>query len=287
MKVAFVSGKGGTGKSSIAAAFVAMSERVVAVDCDVDTSNLPLLFDCHAEWQESFVSGTRACIDREKCVRCGACAGHCAYGAIHAGDDRVEVDPMLCEGCGLCGRVCPAEAIALVDEANSRVGVSRFGHGILVHGWLYPGDDNSGKMIARLRAIADERMKAESIPLQILDGPPGIGCPVLSTITGMEKLVIVSEPTQSGMADLQRVYELGISFCKQIFVIINKCDLNEEKHRAMRRLCSSLDVPILAELPFDKGWIEAQIRAADMVTYAPDSGSARILKQAYKKLTAN
>lgn len=281
MRVAIVSGKGGSGKSSISASLVDMSSRVVAVDCDVDASNLPLLFDYKVVSSESFVSGCSVTIDDTLCVKCGNCVNHCRFGALKMGEEGVETVPFLCEACGLCARICPRGAITLKDEDNSHIYISRFSPGIMVHGELKPGEDNSGKMIARMRAIADEQMKKENISLQILDGPPGIGCPVLSTVTGIDRVVIVSEPTLSGLSDLQRIYQVAFSFCKDIMVIINKADINDESRRAIIDFCNKKNVPVVAEIPFDRRLVEAQIQRTNIVRYAPESRPASEIKKAY------
>ncbi len=284
MRIAIVSGKGGTGKSSITAAFVALSKRVVAIDCDVDASNLPLLFEYKVEESEKFVSSSEAVIDRDKCIECGICSEHCAFGAIARSESGIVVNPILCEACGACEYLCPQKAISIVDTTNSNIYKSSFSHGVLIHGDLYPGDDNSGKMIARLRTIADKEMEKNGISLQILDGPPGIGCPVISTITGMDRIVIVCEPTLSGIADLQRIYEVATSFCEDISVVINKCDISRENRESLLTLCDTLKLPIIAELPFNRKMVEAQINQQSIVTYAPTSDCARNLIRAYDKI---
>lgn len=281
MKVAIVSGKGGSGKSSVSASFAALSERVVAADCDVDASNLPLLFDYRTEAQEAYASGCRIEIDRKSCTGCGLCADSCRFGAIIRSGSGVEAVPFLCEGCGLCVRLCPNQAVSLTEVADSVICTSRFSHGILVHGALSPGDGNSGKMIARIRMIADERMKLSGIPLQILDGPPGIGCPVLSTLTGTDRVIIVSEPTLSGVSDLKRIYRVAYSFCKDIMLIINKCDINSESRRAIVEFCGQKNIPVIAEIPFDREMVEAQLQRKTIVDYAPESVAAKELVKAY------
>lgn len=281
MKVAIVSGKGGSGKSSISASLVALSERVIATDCDVDASNLPLLFDYQIEAQEAYASGCRIEIDRKVCIECGLCIDNCRFGAIKRGKSGVEAVPFLCEGCGLCVRLCPNRTISLTEEANSIIYTSRFSHGILVHGTLSPGDGNSGKMIARIRMIADEQMKRDGISLQILDGPPGIGCPVLSTLTGTDRVVIVSEPTLSGVSDLRRIYRVAYSFCKDIMLMINKYDINAESRNAIIEFCRQKNIPVIAEIPFDRKIVEAQLQRKTIVDYAPESVAAKELVKAY------
>ncbi len=282
MKIAIVSGKGGTGKSSVTAAFVALSKRVVAIDCDVDASNLPLLFEHKVEEVEKFISSSEAVIDRAKCIECGICVKHCAFQAIKNTESGISVNPIFCEACGVCEYLCPQKAIKIVDTPNSDIFRSSFAHGVLIHGNLHPGDDNSGKMIARLRSIADKKMGDEDISLQILDGPPGIGCPVISSITGMDRIIIVCEPTLSGIADLKRIYKVATSFCKKISVIINKCDISPENRESLIALCEELNIPIIAELPFDKQMVEAQVNRESIITYNQNSVCSKNLIKAFK-----
>lgn len=287
MKIAIVSGKGGTGKSSITAAIVAQLKGVIAIDCDVDASNLPILFPHKIEQTEPFVSGTSLVIDESVCVSCGLCEQHCSFNALKMIDSKVVVNNVLCEGCGLCVYLCPNDALTLRDEPNSEIYKSRFNHGVLISGRLYPGDDNSGKMIAKLRDIADKEMSRGEIQLQILDGPPGIGCPVISTVTGMDKLLIITEPTQSGISDLSRVYETVHGFCSDIKVVINKCDMNKDAYLTLRKFCSEAGLPIIGEIPFDKQIVEAQVNRETIMTYAPNSLSAMELRKIKEKLILN
>ena len=282
MKIAIISGKGGSGKSSISAAFVALAKKVVAVDCDVDASNLPLLFK-HDTWdEEKFISGYQLEVNADECIGCGVCEDSCAFHAIQLSDGKAVVNPFFCEDCRLCERLCPTRCITLMPDPRSVIYKSHFAYGEMVHGHLQPGDDNSGKMIAHMRDVADKVMEDTSIGLQILDGPPGIGCPVISTITGMDRIVIVSEPTRSGLADLQRASRVAASFCKEIFVIINKCDINEACRQQIRSFCEEQQLTVLAELPFNKEMVHAQVAGKSMVEYAPESPVARLLAKAFQ-----
>lgn len=282
MKIAVISGKGGSGKSSVTAALISLATDVVAVDCDVDASNLPLLFDHSVRRTEMFASGCELTVDADRCIGCGVCVEACRYGALHPGADRTVVaDSSACEACGLCVRLCGRQAIGLHEVARSRVCVSDFRHGVLVHGDLYPGDDNSGRMIARLRAVADAAAEERGCGLQILDGPPGIGCPVLSTVTGMDRVVIVAEPTLSGMADLKRAFRVASSFCERVSVVINKADVNGVNRRGIRDFCRGNGLEVVAELPFDKRMVMAQLHCRSIVEYAPDSVCAHVLAEAF------
>lgn len=285
MKIAVISGKGGSGKSSVTAAWVALSSRVVAVDCDVDASNLPLLFHPEFLTSEPFISGDSLTVNASRCIGCGECVRLCAFGALQLTPEGTAVaDDLLCEGCGLCQRHCPAGAINLTPVANSIICTSRLPQGILVHGTLSPGDDNSGKMIARMRELADAESRQHDISLQLLDGPPGIGCPVLSTVTGMDTVVIVTEPTRSGLADLQRAARVASSYCSDLRVVLNKCNLHEGQAEALRQLCAANGWPVLAELPFDRRLVEAQLQCQSIIDYAPDSPCSQALRQAYAAL---
>ncbi len=284
MRIAIISGKGGTGKSGIAASLVVLLQKAVAVDCDVDASNLPILFQHNVEKTESFVSASCIEIDSSLCTLCDKCAELCNFHALHEADGMIIVDNLLCEGCGLCEYICPNHAIKLIEKARSSIYKSQFMYGTMIHGHLFPGDDNSGKMIARLRAIADDEMQNKNIQYQILDGPPGIGCPVISTIIGVDVLIIVTEPTGSGISDLKRIYQTAVSFCRNIKVIINKCDINIKQNNALHHFCRHMKLPIIAELPFDIKVVEAQINNETIITYAPDSTCTLELEKVYQQI---
>lgn len=284
MKIAIISGKGGSGKSSISAAFVSLCQQVVAVDCDVDASNLPLLF-AHQPWdEEKFISGYQLEVDSESCVGCGICADNCAFHAMQIVDGKAVVNPFFCEDCRLCERLCPTQSITLTPDPRSTIYKSHFPYGELIHGHLQPGDDNSGKMIAHMREIADKVTEDTQTHLQILDGPPGIGCPVISTITGIDRIVIVTEPTRSGLSDLNRAVRVATSFCKEIFVIINKCDINESCRQQIIDYCHQEQLSVLAELPFNKDMVNAQVAGRSIIEYAPHSLVSQRLAQAFSHL---
>ena len=281
MRIAVVSGKGGSGISSVTAALVSLSESVIAVDCDVDASNLPLLFSHEVLRCEDFASGTELLIDGSSCAGCGKCVESCAYGALVLGaDGRVRVSDLLCEGCGLCQRLCPTGAISIGILAESKIYTSRFSKGILIHGDLCPGDDNSGKMVNRIREIADQEMEEAQIGLQILDGPPGIGCPVLSTLTGVDKVVLVCEPTLSGISDMKRIHALSRNYTEDISVIINKYDIHPAHSRKIEEACAGAGIPVIARLPFDRIVVDAQVHCQSIIDYAPESACSLQLRQA-------
>ena len=285
MRIAIISGKGGSGKSSVTAALVTMCHNVVAVDCDVDASNLPLLFSHKSYEEEKFVSGFRLDIDEDTCTGCGICEDSCAFHAMTVVDGIARVNPFFCEDCRLCERLCPSHSISLTPEPRSAIYKSHFDYGTLVHGRLKPGDDNSGRMIAHMRNIADEVMKQTNASMQILDGPPGIGCPVISTITGMDRILIVAEPTRSGLSDLKRACKVASSFCKELYVVINKCDINEVCKKDILGFCKEMNIMVLAELPFSKEMVDAQVAGKSITEYAPLSAISVMLGDALKILT--
>lgn len=285
MKVAVVSGKGGSGKSTITAALVGLTPSVVAVDCDVDASNLPLLFEHQVLETRPFASGCHIEMDAERCVRCGLCAETCVFQAISITPKGLPVfNSFMCEGCGLCCTRCPQKALRLIQDAGSSLYRSRFARGVLVHGNLKPGDDNSGRLIAQLRTVADEQMDLQKIDWQILDGPPGIGCPVMSTLTGTDCALIVAEPTLSGLADLQRIYRVCLSFCRYIVLIINKFDINLEHTNSIRNFCRGHQIPILAEIPFTRMMVDSMLSRSTIIDYAPNSDVADTLRRAHAQL---
>ena len=288
MRIAVISGKGGSGKSSVTSALISLSESVVVVDCDVDASNLPLLFHYEPLRHEGFASGTELIVDDSVCIGCGTCSANCAFGALsQSADGRIKVEEVLCEGCGLCQRLCPIGAISLGNPADSDIYVSRFPKGLLVHGNLAPGDDNSGKMVTRLREIADEAMEEGTYAMQILDGPPGIGCPVLSTVTGMDKILIVTEPTLSGISDLKRAYTIAQNYCDEIMVIINKYDINLDNTLSISKFCEENGLPVIARLPFDRRMVESQVNCQSIVDYAPSSVCAEEIRKAYQSMVTS
>lgn len=285
MELAVISGKGGTGKSSISAAFATLHERIVLADCDVDAANLFLLFQPHNEEEKVFVSGHTAVIDRTKCTDCGLCIGYCRFDAIHLQDDGVVINDISCDGCKLCARICPEDAISMIPQDKSRMYSGSFRKGKMVYGRLAPGEENSGKLVDQVRKRAVEMAVDENIENILLDGPPGIGCPVLSTITGVDHVVIVTEPTLSGLHDLKRTVDLIKTYDIPASVIVNKYDLNEAMANQIRTYCSFEGLMVVAMLPFDRRVVEAMVNCMSIVEYAPESEVSRLLREACRKIT--
>lgn len=284
MEIAIISGKGGTGKSSITAAFIALAKQVVAVDCDVDASNLYLLLNPEKAGEEKFISGYSAQINKDLCSQCGECISYCKFDALSWSDGSVAVDEIACEGCFLCSRICPVQAIDMIPSDDSRLYWGDFRFGKMVYGKLAPGEENSGKLINKLRTKARETAKAHNLETIILDGPPGISCPVISTITGVDKVVIVTEPSLSGMSDLQRTVELVRKFDVKTYVIINKFDLNIELSKEIDSWCGSQSLPVIGHFPFDKNMVDAMVVGKSIVEYNDGLEISKLIKKAYMKI---
>ena len=284
MEIAVISGKGGTGKSSVSAAFATMQPNVVLADCDVDAANLYILFNPIHEKEEVFVSVYKAVVDKDSCTNCGLCIDYCRFDAIHDVEGEVLIDETACDGCKLCSRVCPSEAISMIPEDKSRMYSGTFRNGKMVYGRLSPGEENSGRLVDMVREEAKNVAKANDLDTIIIDGPPGIGCSVISTITGVNKVVIVTEPTLSGLHDLKRTIEVVSKFRLTKTVIINKYDLNTEMANTIENYCKLQDVPVIAKLPFDKVVVDAMVNCKSVIEYAPDSEIAGLLCEAYLKL---
>ena len=284
MEIAVISGKGGTGKSSISASYATMQPNVVLADCDVDAANLYILFNPIHEKEEVFVSVYKAVVDKDSCTNCGLCIDYCRFDAIHDVEGEVLIDETACDGCQLCSHVCPTEAISMIPEDKSRMYSGTFRNGKMVYGRLSPGEENSGRLVDMVREEAKNVAKANDLDTIIIDGPPGIGCSVISTITGVNKVVIVTEPTLSGLHDLKRTIEVVSKFRLTKTVIINKYDLNTEMANTIENYCKLQDVPVIAKLPFDKVVVDAMVNCKSVIEYAPDSVIAALLTEAYLKL---
>ncbi|HDS09425.1 MAG TPA: (4Fe-4S)-binding protein, partial [Firmicutes bacterium] len=221
-QIAIISGKGGTGKTTITAALSSIFKDTVFADCDVDAPDLHLLLKPEIKKTSEFPGGKFAHIDSDKCSRCGLCLSKCRYSAIDFLNNNFHVDSFLCEGCGLCSRLCPVDAIKMIQASAGEWYVSRSRFGDMVHAKLYPGQENSGKLITMVRHQAKLLAEESGGKYILIDGPPGTGCPVISTITGTDHVILITEPTVSGIADFKRTWELAEHFKIPVSCIINK-----------------------------------------------------------------
>jgi MinD superfamily P-loop ATPase len=259
-EVIIISGKGGTGKTSLTGAFAHLASDKIICDLDVDAPDLHLLLQPKREREEDFYSGFEAEIDQEKCTSCGLCASLCHFGAIRQNGAGFFVDPLRCEGCKVCVVFCPEEAIKFPERHCGRWYISSTRFGPMVHAQLFPGAENSGKLVMLLKQQARELARASGASLVLCDGAPGIGCPVISSLSGAHLAVAVTEPTPSGRHDLERVAELCRHFQISLAVLINKCDLNEDETNRIETFCREGDYPMIAHLPHDPVMTEAMIQ---------------------------
>ena len=259
-----LSGKGGTGKTSLVGCFAALARSKVMADCDVDAADLHLLLRPSVKEKTEFWSGHAACIDRGACTQCGLCESVCRFNAVK----DFAVDALACEGCGFCVRVCPEHCMVMKERMAGHWFVSDTRHGPLVHARLGIAEENSGKLVTVVRNQARMIAEKENLPLIIIDGPPGIGCPVISSLSGVNLALLVTEPTLSGMHDLDRVLDLCRHFDVPAAVCINKCDVNEENSRRIAEQCGSRGIEVVAQIPFDRSITEALIRGLPVVEYS-------------------
>lgn len=282
-----VSGKGGTGKTSIAAAIIALADHAAAaVDCDADAANLHLVLDptIHGQWQ--FTGGQTALIDQTACLECGICADQCRFGAIwpDPDDNGYLVDVISCEGCGVCVDVCPTRAIELVTEPQGEWFVSDTRHGPLTHARLAPGRKNSGKLVSTVRDEGRVVAQAHDRDLSICDGSPGIGCSVIASMTGAVAVLIVTEPTLSGLHDLNRVADLARQLHVPAGVCVNKADINPEMAARLEVGAASLGLPVLGRIRYDEAVTRAQLMRTSVVELG-DSPAAVDIRRLWQRVS--
>jgi MinD superfamily P-loop ATPase len=267
-EILVISGKGGTGKTTLTAAFAHLAANHVICDLDVDAPDMHLLLKPTHERTTQFVSGHEAVIRSADCECCGTCAAACRFDAIQ-GTDPPRVDPLKCEGCKLCVALCPAEAIDFTPNHCGDWYRSSTRFGPLVHAQLFPAEENSGRLVALLRQQSRALAEARGLDLILSDGPPGIGCPVIAALSGIDLAVIVTEPTVSGRHDLERVLELCRHFDIPAGVVINKSDLNQEQTRRIEAFCQAHQLTLLGRLPHDTAFTQAMIKGQTITEFAP------------------
>lgn len=269
-----ISGKGGTGKTSVVASFAALAGNKVLADCDVDAADLHLVLEPKVLQKEEFSGGSCAEILPDLCIGCGKCMEVCRFDAVSIdgpANDLIaktyRVDPVSCEGCKVCVEFCPAEAIEFNPSINGEWFVSETRHGPMVHAKLGIAEENSGKLVTTIRREAVKIAKEKEMELVIIDGSPGIGCPVIASITGANLVLVVTEPTLSGLHDLKRVAGLAAHFKIPACVCINKSDINSEMAAEIRRKCEQNNIDVLGEIHYDTSVTKAQIKKQSVVEY--------------------
>jgi MinD superfamily P-loop ATPase len=269
-EIVVLSGKGGTGKTSITAAFAVLCGNAVITDCDVDAADLHLLLSPEIYKSENFSSGAKAEIDRDKCTACGLCMEFCRFGAIEFRNHGYCIDHYACEGCGLCVEVCPAGAMNIEKHENNRIYFSNSRCGPMIYGKLGIAEDNSGKLVSQIRHYAKETATSTNARYILTDGPPGIGCPVISSVTGSDLIIAVTEPTQSGWHDLKRLIDMVGRFKTPLSVIINKYDLNENMTISIEKKLKDKGIQVSGKIPYDETMILALLEGKTINEFKPE-----------------
>lgn len=288
-EVVVISGKGGTGKTSVAASFAVLADRPVIADCDVDASDLHLVLAPRIEERHDFHSGHEAVVNREKCLGCGLCLEHCRFDAVRLSrrglrDAVYSIDPVACEGCGVCVRFCPQKAIEFPERLCGEWMISQTRCGPMVHARMGVGAENSGKLVSTVRRQAKRIAEAGHHPIIIVDGPPGIGCPVIASVTGASLVLAVTEPTVSGASDLERVLELTRHFDIPAAVCVNKWDLNAEMTARIEDEARRSGARIVGRIRYDRAVTQAQLEERAVVEGDADSPCGQDIRTVWGQL---
>jgi len=279
-QIVVISGKGGTGKTVLTASFAVLAENKVMADCDVDAADLHLLLHPEIKERHEFWSGKTAQINKELCQECGECIKVCRFNAI---SEDFTVDPISCEGCTICSYVCPSGAIKLEENLSGEWFISETKYGPFVHAKLGIAEENSGKLVTMVRQAAKEIAEKEKKDYVIIDGPPGIGCPVIASLGNVDLAMIVTEPTVSGIHDMERVLKVANHFGVKTATCINKYDLNPEMTQDIKKACTELGSQVIGEIPFDKTVCESLVQGIPYAEYSKNSVSSQI-KQIWKDI---
>jgi MinD superfamily P-loop ATPase len=263
-EIVVISGKGGTGKTSIVASFAVLAENKVLADCDVDAADLHLVLEPRIQNRGAFSGSKKAAIRQEDCVACGACLARCRFDAVRmdgdqAGEATFTIDPIACEGCGVCVHFCPVDAIDFTEQVNGEWFVSETRCGPMVHARLGIAEENSGKLVSIVRDKARAIAKEKRCDYVIIDGPPGIGCPVIASMSGADIVVIVTEPTLSGAHDLERIADVAKHFNIPATVCINKYDINNTQADAIIENSKSRHLTVIGKIRYDEAVTKAQV----------------------------
>ena len=283
-EIVIVSGKGGTGKTSLAAAFAALAKNGILCDADVDAADLHLLMQPEVKERTDFMGGSKAVINPDLCTGCGTCRTLCRFDAI---SDRYEVDPIRCEGCGVCVDFCPEQAIDFPVQRCGEWYISATRFGPMVHARLGIAEENSGRLVSLVRKETRQLAEERGLELILTDGPPGIGCPVIAAIGGATALVIVVEPSVSGIHDMERVVDLAAHFRVPGLVIVNKYDLNVEMTETIEQLAVQRNLVVLGRVPFDPVFTRSMVQGQTLFEYGEETPTRQVVRDIWAKIISS
>lgn len=286
-EITILSGKGGTGKTSITAALASLAIDAVFCDNDVDAADLHLILKPTIREEHTYAGGRTAIIDDSSCTNCGICSDLCRFDAIHPNENgRLEINPFKCEGCRLCERLCPVQAITSVQSTNNNWYVSDTRFGTLVHAKMGPGEENSGKLVSEVRKKAKELAIEGKSNYLINDGPPGIGCAAISSLSGTDMVIMVIESSISGLHDVKRLYDLIQSFSIPTYALLNKFDINTTSTKEVEDYLRDKSIPILGKIPFEEQMVNAMIEGKTIIEFDHRLETSKVIIEAWKSIVA-
>jgi MinD superfamily P-loop ATPase len=283
-ELVIISGKGGTGKTSLVAAFASLAENMVLCDADVDAADLHLIMDPDVKKSSDFQGGNTAVINRDQCTECNLCRDLCRWDAI---DEEFKVDPIECEGCGVCYYFCPEKAIEFPPNTCGEWFISDTRFGPMVHARLGIAEENSGKLVTLVRKEAKNLAETKNMAFILTDGAPGVGCPVIASIGGADAVLVVTEPTVSGIHDMERVVQLADFFGIPAVVCVNKYDLNPEKAEEVENFAIKKGLTFLGMIPFDPVFTKAMVEGRNIFEYDSGSRACHVVKGIWEKVEQN
>jgi MinD superfamily P-loop ATPase len=281
-QITVLSGKGGTGKTTITASFAVLAKKAVVADCDVDAPDLHMLLHPEIIETQEFKGSKLAVIDEARCIKCGLCREKCKFNAV---TENFTIDSLSCEGCGVCTIVCPTNAITLTERVSGHAYISKTKYGFMAHAMLSPSEANSGKLVTLVRQNAKILAERENCNFIIIDGPPGIGCPVIASVTGVDAGLVVTEPTMSGIHDLKRALQLLEHFNVQPFVCVNTYDINKDNTEKIESFCKENGIDVIGKIPFNPIVTEAMVNGKTIIEYSPRSAVAKEIEGIWEKLS--
>lgn len=280
-KITVISGKGGTGKTTLTANFALLAKDLVLADCDVDAPNLHLLLNPELQEAQIYKGAKLAVRNEQKCTQCGLCREVCNFNAVN---EDLSIDEIDCDGCGVCAALCPEKALELVDQVTGNIFSTRTGLGPFIHARLLAGADNSGKLVSEVRELAEKVGNEEEKELLLIDGSPGIGCPVIASLQGADMALIVTEPTRSGWSDLKRILEVTDHFGIKSLVLINKYDINEQITAEIENYCQEKNIITAGRIPYDEIINRSLKKGEFVLEFAASSKVSRSIRRVWKNV---